>query len=114
MILKNLENNYKKILTCFSPIIPHFTNECLYELGVIENSVWPVHHENLLEEELINIVVQINGKKRGLLRVKKDIEERTLLEILKKDKSMEKYINNTEIKKIIFVQNRLINILIND
>ena len=112
--LKNLENNYKKILTCFSPIIPHFTNECLYELGVIENSVWPVHHENLLEEELINIVVQINGKKRGLLRVKKDIEERTLLEILKKDKSMEKYINNTEIKKIIFVQNRLINILIND
>ena len=44
--------------------------------------------------------------------LKKDIEEKELLEIVKKDKIIEKYLNNKKIKKIIFVKNRLMNILI--
>ena len=60
------------------------------------------------------MVVQINGRKRALINVEKDMEERILLEIVKKDKNVEKYINNNQIKKVIYVQNRLINILINE
>ena len=63
---------------------------------------------------MVNIVVQINGKKRALLNVKKNIRETDLLEFIKKDNITEKYINNTKINKVIYVQNRLINILIND
>ena len=59
-------------------------------------------------------MIQINGKKRALLNVKKDIKETDLIGIIKKDKSLDKYINNGEIKKVIFVQNRLMNILINE
>ena len=63
---------------------------------------------------MVNIVVQINGRKRALLNVKKDIKETDLLEIVKKDNNAEKYVNNTKINKVIYVQNRLMNILIND
>jgi len=112
--IKNLESNYKKILTCFFPIIPHFTSECLNDLGALENLSWPEYQKDLLEEDMVNIVVQINGKKRALLNVKKNIRETDLLEFIKKDNITEKYINNTKINKVIYVQNRLINILIND
>ena len=112
--IKNLESNYKKILTCFFPVIPHFTSECLNDLGALENLSWPEYQKDLLEEDMVNIVVQINGKKRALLNVKKNIRETDLLEFIKKDNITEKYINNTKINKVIYVQNRLINILIND
>ena len=112
--IKNLESNYKKILTCFFPIIPHFTSECLNDLGALENLSWPEYQKDLLEEDKVNIVVQINGKKRALLNVKKNIRETDLLEFIKKDNTTEKYINDTKINKVIYVQNRLINILIND
>ena len=112
--IKNLESNYKKILTCFFPIIPHFTSECLNDLGALENLSWPEYQKDLLEEEKVNIVVQLNGKKRALLNVKKNIRETDLLEFIKKDNITEKYINDTKINKVIYVQNRLINILIND
>ena len=68
----------------------------------------------MLEKDDLSFVIQINGKKRSILKVKKDILERELLEIVKKDKNTEKYLNNMEIKKIIFVKNRLMNILINE
>ena len=112
--IKNLESNYKKILTCFFPVIPHFTSECLNDLGALENLSWPEYQKDLLDEDKVNIVVQINGKKRALLNVKKNIRETDLLEFIKKDNITEKYINNTKINKVIYVQNRLINILIND
>ncbi len=112
--IKNLEECYKKILICFSPVIPHLSNECLKELGEDTNIEWPGYDENLLQEDQIDLVIQINGKKRSVLNVKKGISEKDLFEIAKKDKILDKYLSNNEIKKIIFVKDRLMNILIND
>ena len=66
---------------------------------------------DLIEEE-INFVVQINGKKRAILKVKRDMIEREILEKIKLNQEVEKFINNQKIKKSIFVPNRLINIII--
>ena len=112
--LKNLKDNYKKILICFSPVIPHFASECLEELGETDNMVWPNFDTTLLESEDISYVIQFNGKKRAILKAKKDIHEQDLLEIVKKDKIVNKYFGEKEIIKIIFVKNRLINILVNE
>ena len=78
------------------------------------NFEWPNYDTSFLEEEEINAVIQINGKKRALIKVKKDIKEADLLEITKKDKIVKKYLKNNNIKKIIFVKNKLLNILINE
>ena len=108
---KNLKENYLKIISCFSPVIPHFVSECFEDLQVKEVIKWPDYKKELLENNEVSFVVQINGKKRALLKVRKDISETELLEIIKKDKISSKYLFNLKIKKIIFVKNRLINVL---
>ena len=95
-------------------MIPHFSNECLSQVGKVDGQVWPKYQENLLEKENIDIVIQINGRKRALMNVKKGIDEKNLIDIIKKDKIGEKYLLKKNIKKVIFVQNRLINILVNE
>ena len=56
--------------------------------------------------------MQINGKKRAILKVKRDMIEKEILETIKLNQEIEKFINHQEIVKSIFVPNRLINIII--
>ena len=112
--IKGLNESYKKILICFSPIIPHFSSECLSDIGFNKNLNWPIHDEMFLENNEISIVIQINGKKRAILEAKKGIEQKTLLESAKQDNIVEKYLKDKEIVKIIYIQDKLINILTND
>ena len=112
--LSNLKENYKKILICFNPVIPHFACECLNEMNMLEDIVWPDYDESALDLEEVNFVIQINGKKRAILNAKKDINENDLLKLAKENKMINKYLDKKNTKKIIFVQNRLMNILTND
>ena len=106
-----LIENYKKILTLMSPFIPHFSSECLNTIN--ENQIkWPKISKKDLIEENINFVVQINGKKRGILKVKKDVVEKEILEIVKINLEIKKFLTDQTIKKSIFVPNRLINIIL--
>jgi leucyl-tRNA synthetase len=57
-------------------------------------------------------VIQINGKKRGLLQLNKDKSKDEVLEFVKKDLSLSKYLENKKINKVIFVPKKLINIII--
>jgi leucyl-tRNA synthetase len=109
---KTMTESYKKILVSITPIIPHFSSECLKLLGEEKNLKWPEYNQALLEEEFIDIVIQINGKKRGLIKVKKNIESEELVEKVKNEKNIMKYLNGTSIKKKIYVTNRLINIIV--
>ena len=106
-----LIENYKKILVLMNPFMPHFTSECLKSINQNEIS-WPTISEKDLIEEEINFVVQINGKKRSILKVKRDITEKEVLKIIKPNQEIEKFFKGQKFKKIIFVQNRLINIII--
>ena len=108
---KKLIENYRKILILLNPFIPHFSNECLSTINEYEIN-WPKVSEGDLIIDEINFVIQINGKKRAILVVKKDMIEREILEMIKLNKEIEKFINYQEIKKTIFVANRLINIII--
>ncbi len=112
--LKNLEENYKKILVCFLPVIPHFSSECLSDFGTNGEIKWPDFDKSILDNEEVKFVVQINGRKRAILNVKKDISENELLKLAKDNNIIDKYLSNAEINKVIFVQNRLINILTNE
>ena len=109
---KTLEENFSKILTVMMPIIPHFVLECMQLNNFDTQQKWPTFDENLLVEDKIKFVIQINGKKRAIIDSEKDTDEKKLLELVKKDNLLVKYIMNKDFKKIIFVKNKLINILI--
>ena len=107
-----LIDNYKKILSVFSPIIPHFASECLKDLKLNSFQSWPEIDKKFLEDTVIQFVIQINGKKRGTLQTTKNISEENLIEEIKKNQTLEKNFQNKTINKTFFVKNRLINFLI--
>ena len=103
---------YKKILTLIMPIIPHFASECLELLGQDQSITWPKFDEEILKEESLIYVVQINGKKRGVIQAKSEVSQEDLVNAIENDTSLSKYLNNKQTKKIIYVPNKLINIII--
>ncbi len=107
-----LTENYRKILIAMMPIIPHFANECFEVAGFNKNISWPQIDENLLIEKNTIYVIQINGKKRAVIEEKKDLNELQLFNQLVNIKELDKYLKDKQIKKKIFVTNKLINIII--
>ena len=108
-----LLKNYSKILISIQPIIPHFSSECL-KLMNIENLIWPKFDEKIIEETEVNFVVQINGKKRGIINTNKEILEKDLFNLVKNDNKIAKYFENKKIIKTIFVPKKLINFIVTD
>ena len=110
---KTILENYKKILITIMPILPHLSNECIESIKIENDELrWPTYDEKQIKENLINIVIQINGKKRGLINTKLDLEELDLFKLVKKDQNIYKYISDKEIKKKIYIKNKLMNIII--
>ncbi len=104
--------NYKDILIAMSPVIPHFSSECLELLKIEEKISWPAIDKKILIEENINIVIQINGKTRGIISTNKDISEEQLLSEIDKISKIKNYYKNKIIKKKIFIPKKLINIVV--
>ena len=120
LLTKELKNNYRKnyiienyskILTCMIPVIPHFAMEALSQINSEDNK-WPLYDEKILFEKNVKFVIQINGKKRGLIETEKGISEEKLFEILNKHENIKKYFINEKIKKKIFIKDKLMNIII--
>ena len=109
---KTISENYQKILICMMPVIPHFANECISNLKGKKSINWPDIDTNILKEETLPYVIQINGKKRGLVKAKRGISENDLISLIKDYSEIYKYLKDKKIKKKIFIPNKLINIII--
>jgi len=107
-----LRENYKNILYLLSPIIPHFAQECLSELNVKNKITWPEADKKYLQEDKIEIVIQINGKKRLTIKCNADSSEKEIYDKVIKDEYFIKNYGTKDIKKTIFVKNRLMNLII--
>ena len=107
-----LKENYKKILHLMLPIIPHYANECIEELVGSSKQIWPEAESKYLKTEICSIVIQINGKKREIIQTKMNITEEELIVEIKNNSKINAYLQNTIIIKIIFIRNKLINLII--
>ena len=107
--------NYQiSLMKTIMPFMPHLSCECLSKLegnNFYSNIQWPKIEKALLVDDKVIIVIQVDGKKRGLVSVKKDIEEKDLVEQAKKVENIEKNLKNKKIIKQIFVKNRIINFI---
>ena len=109
---KSFRENYIKILLVMNPVLPHLISECLFDLEVKNTSFWPEIDAKYLEERSVNIVVQIDGKKRDLITCKKDIPEDELIKKINQKKELNKYFTDKEIIKKIYVKNKIINFIL--
>lgn len=103
------------MLQVLNPFIPHVTEFLWNELGnkeKINTAIWPKASKKLLIEDTITIGVQINGKLRSTINIKPNSPENEVKEAAQKEENIVKYIDGKEIIKVIYVPNRIINIVI--
>ncbi len=108
----NLKENYENILKVMLPITPHIANECLEKINIESEIKWPDVKGEFIENKTSNIVIQINGKKRSIIKVKKGLDENSIINKIKNDKLVDKYILKKKILKTIYIKDRLINFII--
>ncbi|MAL64314.1 MAG: leucine--tRNA ligase, partial [Rhizobiales bacterium] len=98
----------------FAPMAPHLAEECWKIIGcddIISQTEWPQLIEKYIQEDTVLIVVQVNGKKRGEIEVAKGLSKNEVEAAAMKIDNVSKSINS-EIRKIIYVPNRILNVVI--
>ena len=89
--------------------MPHLAHECCEKIG--KKFYWPSYDAKLLEDKNCKIVVQIDGKKRGILEMPIDSKETIVIQKSKEIDNVSKYIKNINISKNIYIKNRLVNFI---
>jgi len=105
----------KNIIIMLAPITPHLSQHLWWELGEdtpIIDHIWPETDVALLVEETVEIAIQINGKLRATVDLDPKANQETFEEAALNDINIQKFLKGKEIKKIIFVPGRLLNIVI--
>ena len=80
-------------------------------MGAKDIDVWPEVDSSLSLDQKIKIAIQINGKTKEIMEIKKDLDEKSVLNESKKIKKINDILSKSEIKKTIFVKNKIINYL---
>ena len=104
-----LKNEWEKIIMLLMPLTPHLAHECCEKIN--KKYYWPTYDSKLLIEENSEIVIQVDGKKRGILAMPANSEEKIIVVKSKKVENVAKYIENKTIIKNIYIKKRLINFI---
>jgi leucyl-tRNA synthetase len=109
------KDDFEILLILLAPFAPHITEE-LWEMTGHAQSIftasWPKANPQYLQTEAVDIVVQVNGKLRAKVSVATDTLQKDVEALALQDEKVTLYTKDKDIKKIIFVPNRLINIVI--
>jgi len=109
------KEDYKTFLQVLAPFAPHIAEELWSMLGEkksIHTSTWPAWDNSIIKDDEIKIVIQVNGKLRSELMVGVDESEEHIKNQALSDAVVQKYLQGKEPRKIIYVKNRLINVVI--
>jgi leucyl-tRNA synthetase len=103
------------LLRILNPITPHISHTLWHELGYsgdILTAPWPTVDESALIEDEIELVVQVNGKLRGNMRVPREAAREAIEKMALSHPSVRKYVNGQPIKKVVIVPGRLVNVVV--
>jgi len=109
------KDTIQRMLILLAPFVPHITEELWHYLGnkdSVHNQSWPKYDSGLIKEEIITLIIQVNGRVRDKVEVKADISEKEARDLTLSREKIKKRIGEKEIKKVIFVPGKLINIVI--
>ena len=105
----------RTIILLLAPIAPHFTEELWHRIGN-ENSVhsqnWPKWDSKFIKEDIFTLVVQVNGKVRDKMEIPVNMSEDEIKDLAMQSKKVEKYLDGKQVIKSIYVENKLLNLVV--
>ena len=110
-----ITEGYGVILRLLAPITPHITHELWRELGYGEDILtapWPEPDPQALVQDEIELVLQVNGKLRGNMRVAKDADRTQIETLAMQNPNVQKHVNGQPVKKVVVVPGRLVNVVV--
>ena len=106
---KTMKKEWEKITMLLMPLVPHLANECCEKMN--KEFYWPKYDPKLLKEENCTIVIQVDGRKRGILEMPINSKETVIIKKSKQIDNVSKHIENTVIIKNIYIKNKLLNFI---
>ncbi|HHF09001.1 MAG TPA: leucine--tRNA ligase, partial [Candidatus Atribacteria bacterium] len=106
----------KQMTSVLNPFAPHLTEEIwslLGEKSFLSLASWPEYDAKKMLTETVIIVVQVNGKVRSKIEINRDAPKEAVLERALEDDKIQNWLNQKKIQKVIYVPNKLINLVVN-
>ena len=103
------------VVLVLSPMVPHVCHALWRMLGhetELIDQRWPDVDESALERDLVELVVQVNGKLRGKISVAADADKQAIIDLALADPNAQRFIGDGEVRKTIVVPGRLVNIVV--
>lgn len=102
-------------LLLLNPFAPHISEELWYILGhenTLANEPWPEFNPELLKTDSINVVVQVNGKKRATITVPAEAEKEAVLASAKEETNVARFLEGNQLRKEIYVPGKLVSLVV--
>jgi leucyl-tRNA synthetase len=112
---ENIRQAIKTLLLLLFPMVPHFCSEMWTVMnlsGRPEDHQWPSFDEEIAKEDLLTVVLQVNGKVRSRIQVTADIEDSALEKYALEDDNVRRFMSGKLVKKIIVIKKKLVNIVV--
>ncbi len=107
--------DYSLLLQLVAPFAPHAAEELWEALGnkeSIHRSSWPSFDESKLQDDSVSIAIQVNGKTREVLSLSSDVSEEEVKAAAAALPGIQKWIAGKEFKRVIYVKNRILNLIV--
>ncbi len=105
-----------KWVILISPVVPHIAEELWKKIGykksLVSEQAWPIADLNYIRKTTINIVIQVNGKKKLVLQVPKDLTAEETKRFLMEKEDLKAIIGSKKIKKTIIIPNKIFSIVV--
>lgn len=109
------KDDFKTYIILLNPVAPHMTEE-LWKMagfeGMLNEAAWPKYDDSKLSLDEFEMPVQVNGKMRGKVMMSMDASKDDAIEAAKSDNNIASHIENKEIRKIIYVPGKILNIVV--
>ena len=92
--------------------MPHIISEAINDLEYDKKIEWPKAESKYLEDKFVNIVIQVNGKKKSLIKIERDLQDREVINKIKNDEKISNILSDKNLLKHIIVKNRLVNLIV--
>lgn len=110
------KDSLSKFITLLAPFVPHFAEEIWEVMGntqsIFKTSQWPVYDKNIIEESIIEIPVQINGKVRDTIIIEKDTPKDDVIKKAKSSEVIKSFLKGNSINKEIYISQKVINFVV--